>query len=483
VARVKQSPNWRLVIDAPPIYWAGALGCYAAICGVSLSMGLGAVFETTEALRITTLLLPPALFTIVVGLWALRKPGRSFAGDIRVWLLTPIGLLGAYLYQRGESGGGWKFVLLVLVGILTAWGVLSSFDRTRTLLVTAEKQGWRISGEDEKQLNWLDLLKADMTPMEKLTFRVVITGIAIVIIVCSMILGALITGFGLGLPPVQRRLFWVNDGTWTVLAAALVCWAVYLVGLLRHQVLLKKQSQFELSAARQMQMSLMPEKAPDVEGLDIAGITVPALEVGGDLFHYYQPPGEQGSVGIAVADVSGKGMKAAVATVLVSGMLRADRDRGGAPAELLTAINGGLIGGTSVAGFVAMQALVVDGRTAQARYSNAGQVPPLLLRSGRARWLEEPGLPLGVDDKPGYEDHAIRLEPGDVLLLMTDGITEAMNEKKELLGFEGVGRAVQALPGHTEASAILESILAQVRAFTGKAKQHDDMTIVVVKVM
>ena len=142
----------------------------------------------------------------------------------------------------------------------------------------------------------------------------------------------------------------------------------------------------ELETAREMQMGIMPSKAPDVSGVDIAGICLPATEVGGDYFDYFQKNGSEHELGFTVADVSGKGMKAAMTAVMVSGMLHAEAARELKADDMLTHINAPLyqknrpqnVHSPALSGSL-------DLKQMRFTFTNAGQMPPMLLRDGRLR--------------------------------------------------------------------------------------------------
>jgi len=114
--------------------------------------------------------------------------------------------------------------------------------------------------------------------------------------------------------------------------------------------------------------------------------------------------------------------------------------------------------------------------------ANAGLVAPLLWRAGVVEYIESFGLPLGATHGASYAQQTIELRPGDQLLLVSDGIVESMNCARELWGFERLEAAFRAA-GHDDPAALIEAILAQIRAFTGDAPPHDDMTMVAIQVV
>ncbi len=241
--------------------------------------------------------------------------------------------------------------------------------------------------------------------------------------------------------------------------------------------------EYELETARQIQINLLPAAAPDVPGLDIAGMSRPARQVGGDFYNYFVF--DQDHLGIAVGDVSGKGMQAALMMALSYGLLTTQVRRELAPFELLAALNVQIRPHTQRSKLntaLTFVGLKLAGGGWQLQVGNAGLVAPLVRRrDGKVEWWDVGGLPLGTMREEGkeYEELTQSLGPGDVLILSSDGIVEAMNPDRELYGFERLTACVERAEGKS-AQAIQDYILDDVRAFVSGAEQHDDMTLVVV---
>lgn len=240
----------------------------------------------------------------------------------------------------------------------------------------------------------------------------------------------------------------------------------------------------ELEIARQIQTSLLPGSWPDIPGLDVATFFQSAQEVGGDLYHYFVF-GPQ-SVSIALGDASGKGLQAALMMSLSVGIMTGDVRRDLDPSSLLAALNPKLFSHTqrskvNVAFCYLTLKQITEGWAM--RVANAGAVAPLLVghRNNGAEWLDVGGLPLGVVMDAQYREYKQVLGPGDIVILSSDGIIEAMNVSGELYGFERLEARVQQAPAHS-AHELQEWILADVQAFTGQAEQHDDMTLVTIMV-
>lgn len=252
------------------------------------------------------------------------------------------------------------------------------------------------------------------------------------------------------------------------------------------ETLFQEQSrlQAELNTAHDMQMGLMPVADPVVKGYDISGLCVPANEVGGDFFDYVWLDRKQTKFGIALADVSGKAMKAAMTAVMTSGMIYRELGSNGTPKTILRRINKPLYAKLDQRMFTAMSLAAIDLRTKEITLSSAGQVHPLMLRDGQVQRLKVKGerLPLGVMEEVRYEELKFKLKKGDTIVFFTDGVVEAMNGQRDLYGTERLEQELLSAGGFT-AKALREHIIASVGQFAGKAEQHDDMTVVVVKVL
>jgi hypothetical protein len=238
----------------------------------------------------------------------------------------------------------------------------------------------------------------------------------------------------------------------------------------------------ELNAARDMQMGLLPKEDPVVRGFDISGICIPANEVGGDFFDYVWMDEKKTKLGIAVADVSGKAMKAAITAVMTSGMIYRELGGNQWPRAILQRINKPMYAKLSRGTFTAMSFAVIDAKKKTLAFSNAGQMRPILKRGATSEYIRADGLPLGVQEETTYREAKVKLKKGDVVIFYTDGINEAMNEKQEQYELERLETHIANLTSHISAKEVAESIFNSVKAFVGAAKQNDDMTVVVVKV-
>jgi len=243
---------------------------------------------------------------------------------------------------------------------------------------------------------------------------------------------------------------------------------------------------FEVETARRMQLSLMPSANPELDGFDIAGMCRPANTVGGDHFDYARLGGREALLGIAVVDVAGKGMDAAMTAVFTSGALANEVQRETDPAVIMNRLNMTVFSRNNKKKFVSFLLGALDATNRTFTYVNAGQSRPLLYHDSHVETLIAPGprFPLGVVPDTKYRNDTLALGSGDALLLFTDGLVEAMNSSGEPLGQERLQalfqRAVEEEPG---SEPVLRGLVRHVELFTGNAPQHDDLTAVVIKVL
>jgi sigma-B regulation protein RsbU (phosphoserine phosphatase) len=248
----------------------------------------------------------------------------------------------------------------------------------------------------------------------------------------------------------------------------------------------RESLQTELRLAREVQSSLMPAAQPGVPGFDIAGFASPAREVGGDLYGYAWLEEKESLFGVSVFDVSGKGMQAAMAAVFTSGAFASETRVTSLPGEILTRLNRAVYAHSRRGHFVAFLLAALDVRTKTLSFANAGQTKPLLRSGGRVEWVDSVGVhfPLGMKEDTVFQERTIPLASGDVLALLTDGFTDAMNDRREMFGAERLQRILESsdIDG-MPASVVLERCVAAVQEHASGAPQHDDMTMVVIRVV
>ena len=249
----------------------------------------------------------------------------------------------------------------------------------------------------------------------------------------------------------------------------------------------KERLEEELRIARQIQMSLLPAQGlVTLAGVRVAALCLPAAEVGGDYYDLL-PLGET-RMGVLVADVSGKGTSAALYMAELKGLVLSLSRIHESPAKLLCEANRILAANMDSRSFVTMTYAVVDTAARRMRYARAGHSPLIHLeaRTGRTRILAPAGLGLGLDAGARFDEilqeDDVPLEPDDFFLFFTDGLSEAMNAGAELFG-EGRLRTILERSGSLGSEELKERILEEVRRFVGEADPHDDMTLVVLKVV
>lgn len=244
----------------------------------------------------------------------------------------------------------------------------------------------------------------------------------------------------------------------------------------------------ELFTAQQIQKSLLPHDLPEIPGLEIAGFSQPAREVGGDFFNIFVF--DQQHLGIAVGDVSGKGMEAALMMALSFGLLTTEVWRVITPSALLNTLNRELRPHTkhnkmnTALGYLSLTSPNGNAnRLWTLRAVNAGLIAPVVRHTGgTVEWLDVEGLPLGMVKDPKYSEFQALLSPGDVVFLATDGVVEAMNRDGELYGFERLTRSL-ARADCQSSETLLHDVLQQIRHFIDGSELHDDFTMIAVKIL
>jgi sigma-B regulation protein RsbU (phosphoserine phosphatase) len=237
----------------------------------------------------------------------------------------------------------------------------------------------------------------------------------------------------------------------------------------------------ELAIGRRIQMALVPRRFPDVTGWSFAAEYEAAREVGGDLYDVFPVRGRSGVIALVVADVTGKGIPAALLMADVRALLHAAADHADGPADALARVNRILISERATSLFVTAAMLIVDTTSGKARFASAGHEPPLVARSaGGIEALDRPGPLLGAFAGATFEDGGVRLDPGDSLVMYTDGITET---RDSALAFYGEQRLRERLVGvcGQAATEILAELTGDVRAFRGSAEAFDDLTLLVAR--
>src|SRR5215208_6303704 len=236
----------------------------------------------------------------------------------------------------------------------------------------------------------------------------------------------------------------------------------------------RKRIEQELRVARMIQHTLLPKSLPELEGHQIAVYYQPAREVGGDFYDFLDLP--DGRLGLIVGDVSGKGVPAAIVMAITRTLLRAAYRLGSpAPGEILEQVNNILYRDIPPNMFVTCLAALLDSRTGRLQYANAGHDLPYVRHADGVGRLRARGMPLGLMPNMSYEQKGITLEPGESVLLYSDGLVEAHNPQREMFGFPRMQGFVGA---HPDAATLIDSLLAELERFTGEEwEQEDDITL------
>ena len=252
----------------------------------------------------------------------------------------------------------------------------------------------------------------------------------------------------------------------------------------------KKRLEEELRIARQIQMSLLPRGPLDFPGISMTALCVPAREVGGDYYDFFHVGDRQ--LGILIADVSGKGTSAALYMAELKGLMLSLSQIYKSPRQLLMEVNRIISENLDTRSFITMTYGVLDLNARTMTFARAGHTPMVFLRAddttGGAQSLTPSGIVVGLRI-PGatekfsdlLEEEQVHLNQGDVLVLYTDGITEAMNAGQDLFGDDRLGRLI-AEHGHLDTGDLRERILREIESFVGSADQHDDMTMILIKI-
>ncbi len=235
-----------------------------------------------------------------------------------------------------------------------------------------------------------------------------------------------------------------------------------------------------LALARDIQIGLLPDRPPwSADDLAVYARSIPAYEVGGDFYSYLALP--EGRAAIAIGDISGKGIGAALLMALTSSAVESQGREIEHPAQVLTALNN-LLAPRLRANHMnaALLFAVFDHHSQMLRVANAGMISPVLVSLDGSQYVEAGGLPLGSFAGAIYQEVSVELHHGDTVLLVSDGVVEAHNAQGELFGFERLEATIaEATPG--DVRALVELVIERVQAFMGDTEQHDDITVVAVR--
>ena len=246
----------------------------------------------------------------------------------------------------------------------------------------------------------------------------------------------------------------------------------------------KKRLDHDLEIARDIQRILLPSEAPAINGFQISGINVPARQVSGDYFDYIHV--DQERLGVAIADVSGKGVPASLIMAICRSVLRAEAARNPSPADVLRKVNRQLYPDIKEDMFISMAYLVLNHQNDGVTLARAGHDAPLWYQrqSQTVTPVKSPGMVVGIDSGSVFDrltvDFAVPLERNDCLILYTDGVTETLNSEGDEFGVDRMMQSVRAT-ANNGARAIVQRIIEDVREFTGSVPQNDDITVIAIR--
>ncbi len=246
----------------------------------------------------------------------------------------------------------------------------------------------------------------------------------------------------------------------------------------------KKRLDHDLQIAREIQRILLPAEAPSINGFEISGLNIPASQVSGDYFDYIRV--DEDRLGVAIADVSGKGVPASLIMAICRSVLRSQAPENASPCEVLKKVNRQLYPDIKEDMFISMAYLILDHVKATVTLCRAGHDAPLLYRAttGELTPIKPPGLVLGIDSGSVFDrisgDLAVPLETDDCLILYTDGVTEALDGNGDEFGMERTMHSIRA-SAVTGAQAVIDRLLDDLRKFVGSTPQNDDITLIVIR--
>jgi sigma-B regulation protein RsbU (phosphoserine phosphatase) len=246
----------------------------------------------------------------------------------------------------------------------------------------------------------------------------------------------------------------------------------------------KKRLDHDLEIARDIQRILLPSEAPVIPGFEISGINIPARHVSGDYFDYLTVDNDK--LGVAIADVSGKGVPASIIMAICRSVLRSQAAANPSPADVLQKVNRQLYPDIKEDMFISMAYVILDHVQGTMVLSRAGHDAPILFdqATGTATPVKPPGMVLGIDSGSVFDritgDFALSLNRGDCLLLYTDGVTEALDANGDEFGPDRMIESVRA-SAPEGAPAIITGLIDALRSFVGVQPQNDDITLIAIR--
>ena len=247
------------------------------------------------------------------------------------------------------------------------------------------------------------------------------------------------------------------------------------------EILEKKELQKELGVAAQIQKRLQPMTLPEFDNFKIAALSKPAKGVSGDYYDVIKIDDDR--VAVIICDVAGKGVPAAMVMIMIRTILHLIISSKNEPAGILNWINQGLVGNIEIDSFATMSILVFDQKINEVTYSNAAHLPLLYYNSEKKSFfkIDTNGLPIGIEKKSDYNQKRFKMNGNDLLILYTDGIIEAMNKDGEQYSKKSLLQIIQN-NSRIDAKELVNAVSDDLESFVGNANQHDDQTLLILKV-
>src|SRR4051794_3369449 len=237
-----------------------------------------------------------------------------------------------------------------------------------------------------------------------------------------------------------------------------------------------RELESEVAMAAGIQAGLLPAAPPEVAGAELAGLCLPAANVGGD--YYDLIPADDGRLMLLIADVAGHSIGSALLMAMARSVLRREVAGGGSPSEVLAATNQAMYADLVTAGlFITMFCARYDPADGQLTYANAGHNPPVLTSEAGTAELDADGAAIGFLEHVDFEERTETLAAGDALLLYTDGVVEAIDAAEEPFGEQRLAELVEAMAG-AGAEPLIDAVVEALNDFTGGGHQRDDITMV-----
>jgi len=246
------------------------------------------------------------------------------------------------------------------------------------------------------------------------------------------------------------------------------------------QIIEKERLERELQVALEIQISMLPRELPSVPGYELGARMAPARVIGGDFFDFVSL--DEDHLGIAIGDVSDKGIPAAIFMAMTRSLMRSEARRSASPRKALKGVNRHLLEMNDAGMFVTVLYGVLNRVTGEFGYARAGHTMPMICRGSEAVLTPSPGLgqPLAVFPTPAMDEQTLTFLPGDVMLIFTDGVTDAVDSEGNLFGLEGLEK-VLAASYHRTAQGICDGLIETLTSYQGGQFQNDDITLVTVR--